>query len=182
MSEHGLTSIFWLIVAIIFIGIFTMAYFTHDTYDGQVTLTKVELENITNGDQVILTFSNNDTDIIDYNRNTYKDLSYNIGAHAHIHKSKSLWWDWNIYYFEMDMIKHNVSIIDLIYENEGFWILSNSPVKVIFDDGTNFIFDGDSSYEFDVYSKFISVGSNRFDLYYSMTDDYDITFKDVKKI
>lgn len=88
-------------------------------------------------------------------------------------------YDVDFYYYEggsfYDLYVHdvkNATVKKVMYTDDGFWWWEKPPMKVIFSDGSNFVFTGSSEYKFNMYSRFIAFDGEYVNIHYSF-DMYD---------
>lgn len=68
----------------------------------------------------------------------------------------------------------NVTVKQVLYEEDGWGWWDKPPVRVVFNDGSNFIFRGDSDYKFDMYSMFIAYNGEQVHIDYKFDEDETI--------
>jgi len=76
----------------------------------------------------------------------------------------------------------NVTVKKVMYEEDGWWWWEKPPMRVIFSDGSNFVFTGGSEHKFSMYSKFIAFNGEYVSIDYSFDVYDDVRIHNIEKI
>jgi len=154
---------------VLFMVTVTVLVFSVDGGSGQSSIKDTYILSGDYSTFIVIKFENNMTKTITYNEQKYDQIQGCTGCNTSLDYRRNIMNTKFISDFEVYNTLHNVSIIKLVYEEEG-WI-GNKPVRLILDSGDSFVFDGGSDYEWSVYGALTSVINNRFSLTYTFGVD-----------